>query len=110
MQSGEILDSAITTSSFYDGLFKPANARLNIFRGKCAWRPTNGGQQNAWIQVDLGDNKLVTGVSTQGRCDSIYSNWVESYMVSHSSSDGQKWEFYEESGSVKVSFSYYLNK
>ncbi|CAB4021654.1 Hypothetical predicted protein [Paramuricea clavata] len=100
MQSGEILDSAVTASSFYDGFFKPANARLNIFRGKCAWTPTNNGQQNAWIQVDLGDIKLITGVSTQGRCNAALPQWVKSYTVSHSSY-GQQWKLYEESGSVK---------
>ena len=100
IESGKILESAITASSFYDDNFKPAYGRLNVYRGSCAWTTTGAGRVNAWIQVDLSDIMSVTAVATQGRC--VWDEWVESYTISYST-DGEKWEFYKESGSIKVS-------
>jgi hypothetical protein len=102
MESGIILDSAITASSYHSNGLIPANARLNLNRGDCAWTTTRAEQQSAWIQVDLSDIISVTGVATQGRCTSRWTQWVTSYTVSYST-DGEKWRFYEESGSTKVS-------
>jgi hypothetical protein len=101
MESGKILDSAITASSHYDYRLIPANGRLNTNRGYCAWTTSIVGKESAWIQVDLGDIIRVTGVATQGRCGR-WPQWVTSYTVSYST-DGEIWEFYKESGSTKVS-------
>ncbi|CAB4020032.1 Hypothetical predicted protein [Paramuricea clavata] len=99
MESGKILDGAITASTSYNSELGPANARLNVHRGWCAWTTNNAGKQSGWIQVDLGDIIWVTGVATQGRC--VHPQWVKSYKVSYST-DGQNWEFYDESGSTKI--------
>ena len=99
MESGQILDSAITASSFYSEYYKPWFGRLNLHLGRCAWIPKTEGRDNAWIQVDLGEIKLVTGVATQGRCTDDLR--VTSYTVSYST-DGGNWEFYKESDSTKV--------
>jgi ABC-type sugar transport system ATPase subunit len=101
MESGKILDSAITASSVYDHSLLPGNGRLNVHRGRCAWAPMKNGRNTAWFQVDLGDIVSVTGVATQGRCE--YLQWVTSYTVSYSN-DGQIWEFFKESGNAKVGF------
>ena len=99
MESGKILDSAITASSVFDQNFEPAYGRLNVYRGGCAWARAREEQVNTWIQVDLGDIISVTGVATQGRC--TWPQWVTSFEVSYST-DGENWEFYKESGSIKV--------
>ena len=99
MESRQILDSAITASSFYSEYYKPWYGRLNLHLGRCAWTTTSGGRDNAWIQVDLGDIKLVTGVATQGRCTD--DERVTSYTVTYSI-DGGNWEFYKESDGPKV--------
>ena len=100
MENGKILDSAVTASSIHDAGLTPGNARLNLDLGDCAWTTTSAGRNNAWIQVDLGDIKSVTGVATQGRCRK-WNQWVKSYTVSYST-DGQIWEFFKESDSPKV--------
>jgi hypothetical protein len=107
MESGRILDSAITASSHYDYRLIPANGRLNTNRGSCAWATSIVGKESAWIQVDLVDIIWVTGVATQGRC-SQWQQWVTSYTVSYST-DGEIWEFYKESGSTKVRYPYFLS-
>ena len=107
MESGKILDSAITASTYYNNQLGPANARLNLNRGWCAWTTTDAGEQSGWIQVDLGYIIWVTGVATQGRC--VWQQWVTSYKVSYST-DGQNWEFYDESGSTKVSLTFFFSK
>ena len=107
MESGKILDGAITASTYYNSPLGPANARLNVNRGWCAWTTIDAGKQNGWIQVDLGDIIWVTGVATQGRC--VHPQWVKSYKVSYST-DGQNWEFYDESGSTKVSLTFFFRR
>lgn len=100
MESGKILDSAITASSHYGDDLKPQFARLNARGGSCSWAPK--AVQDAWILVDFGEFISVTGVDTQGRCDNG-RQWVKSYTLSYSA-DGQNWILYMERGSEKVPF------
>ena len=99
MESGKILNRAIKASSAFGSNFVPHHGRLNINRGLCAWTPTAEGKDTSWIRVDLGDTMSVTGVATQGRCNS--DKWVTSYTLSYSTDDGD-WELYKESDSTKV--------
>ena len=46
--------------------------------------------KNQWIQVDLKEPTLVSGVDTQGRAD--YDQWVTRYKVQYSG-DGKSWSF-----------------
>ena len=48
MESGQILDSTITASSFYSENYKPWFGRLNLHLGRCAWLTTAKGKDNAW--------------------------------------------------------------
>ncbi len=102
MESGDILDSAVTASSVYDSRLLSYFARLNLERVFCSWTPKNADRPNPWIQVDLGVITAVTGVATQGR-GCRWPQWVTSYTVSYSEY-GQYWKFFQESrsGSVKV--------
>ena len=101
MESGKILDSAITASSAYSSSYVPHHGRLNLNHGAGGWAPASAKKDTSWIQVDLGDTMSVTGVATQGRCNCKSSYWVRSYTVSYSA-DGRDWEFLKESGSTKV--------
>ena len=102
MGSGKILDSAITASSEYGIGLQSVNARLN--GAGCAWTKHDL-DDSPWIQADLGDIIRVTGVATQGRCNS--RQWVVTYTVSYSS-DGQEWKFYEESATEKVCIAFHI--
>ena len=108
MESGKIPDNAITASSIYNNLYKPAYGRLNRDIGMCAWTSTAGGRSNSWFQVDLGQLAAVTGIATQGRCK-VSDEWTTSYTVSYST-DGKKWIYYQESGKKKVSLCVDCNK
>ncbi|EDO33502.1 predicted protein, partial [Nematostella vectensis] len=106
LQSGEIPDSAMTSSSYYDRLHGPERGRLNFTNTD----PTVGWWPEAWcagrnavgeyLQVDIGREVLLTMVATQGRGD--YPQWVTSYELSHSR-DGQAWTpYYAKQGHAKV--------
>ena len=101
MESGKILDSAIKASSVYSSGFVPHHGRLNLNRGLCGWAPAYAKKDTSWIRVDLGDTTSVTGVATQGRCNSYNNHWATSYTVSYSSDD-RHWEFLKESDRTKV--------
>ena len=107
MESGKILDSAITSSSVLNHNFKPYYARLRVHRGSCAWGPSYADTQDSWLRVDFGNIFSLTGIATQGRC-----NWrhrVTSYTVSYST-DTDNWQSYMESGNIKVSLYLYWYK
>ncbi len=105
MESGKILDSAITASSTYNHEFHPADARLNMVdRRQCCWTPVDSDRRTAWLRVDLDNIFSMTGIATQGRCN--WPQWVTSYTVSYST-DTENWQSYMESGSIKVSLYLY---
>jgi hypothetical protein len=67
--------------------------------GEASWT-ARGRDQNQWIQIDLGNERVVTGVGTQGRRNA--DQWVKTYTVSYSS-DGQSFDYYKINGVVMVS-------
>ena len=93
MESGKIPDSAIKASSYYPGYFpkyvKPGS--------DYCWNPATGQEQNSWIQIDLGNTTIFTGLETKG----CKSDWTETYSVSFSI-DGKRWFKYKENGAAKV--------
>ncbi|CAB3999807.1 partial [Paramuricea clavata] len=90
MANKKIQDSRIASSSYWTGL--PAQeGRLN---GATAWS-ANENDKNQWIQVDLGKEKVVTAIATQGRKNA--DQWVGSYFVSYSL-DREKFERYQLNG------------
>lgn len=106
MENGDIPDSSITASSFYQAIYKPEQGRLN-FTGKeifapygngnefCrAWEPSES-NQGEWIQVDLGEIMKVTAVATQGNGKTTISEWTTSYILQYSN-DGQHFEDYDD--------------
>ncbi|XP_011663055.2 uncharacterized protein LOC589087 [Strongylocentrotus purpuratus] len=90
MKDGQIPDSAITSSTQYDGNHGPERSRLDTVAGggrTGAWSARTN-DVNQWLQVDLNSFYIITGVITQGRQDT--DQWVTAFKVS-SSDDGTNW-------------------
>jgi len=79
LADGTILDLAITASSFRKGC-RPEFSRLD-----CAvtdgWEPAPEDKYTAWLQVDLGHEREICAVATQGTPSGAY---CRSYRVAHS--------------------------
>lgn len=65
-----------------------------------AWTAQSNSDKE-WLQVDLGTQKQVTGIITQGARDFGHIQYVASYKVAYSD-DGVQWTVYEEQGTSKV--------
>ena len=103
MESKALPNSAITASSFWTKHpgHDPWLARLNNVpeRGSTGSWSAKFNKTGEWLQVDLGEERLLTNLSTQGRPS--MDQWVKSYNISFSS-DSVKWESYKENNAVKV--------
>ena len=103
MESNALPNSAITASSVWTQHpgHDPWLARLNNVpkRGNTGSWSTKFNKAGEWLQVDLGEERLLTNLSTQGRPSK--DQWVTSYNISFSS-DSVKWESYKENNAVKV--------
>ena len=96
-------NSAITASTVWphsaghgSWLGRLNNVPIGVFRGSWSAASNEAGQ---WLQIDLGEERLVTKLATQGRSDS--AQWVTSYKILFSS-DNVKWEEYKENDFVKA--------
>lgn len=106
LKNNTIPDSQITASSSYKTWnlrafgWYPHLGRLDN-QGKInAWTAQSNSAKE-WLQVDLGTEKRVTGIITQGARDFGHIQYVASYKVAHSD-DGVQWAVYEEQGTPKV--------
>ena len=101
MESGLLPNSAITASSVY-GTSKHGAwlGRLNnVPKGNSgAWSAASN-KAGQWLQIDLGEERLLTNFATQGRPSS--AQWVTSYTILFSS-DSVTWTEYSKNGVVKV--------
>ena len=103
MESNALPNSAITASSVWHSGHDPWLARLNNVAkdgNKGCWS-TKFNKSGEWLQVDLGEERLLTNLSTQGRPPPEGSQWVRSYNILFSL-DSVKWESYKENNAVKV--------
>jgi hypothetical protein len=55
---------------------------------------------NQWLQVDLEQLTVITGISTQGRANCC-NQFVKTYIVSYSN-DGAQFQPYKEQNQIKV--------
>ena len=105
MESNALPNSAITASSVWTQHpgHDPWLARLNNVAkdGNRGCWSTEFNKAGEWLQVDLGEERLLTNVSTQGKPPPEGSQWVTSYNISFSL-DSVKWESYKENNAVKV--------
>ena len=93
IQDEDFTASSLDQSGAYQ-IMSAAAARLN-FGGApgtiSGWNPDDHEHDNAWIQVQLGRNAIVSGVITQGQ-DGIsdgsgYQAWVTQYKVMYTTMD-----------------------
>ncbi|KAM5291427.1 lactadherin isoform 1-T1 [Glossophaga mutica] len=97
-----ITDAQITASSTYKtwGLssfsWHPFYARLDKQGKFNAWTAERN-SASEWLQIDLGSQKQVTGIITQGARDFGHIQYVASYKVAHSD-DGFTWTEYKDEG------------
>jgi hypothetical protein len=78
MASGTIKDDQIS-ASFFDGVYRPQNARFN---GSSAWCVSAENGSGAFLEIDLGDIKRVTWLGFQGFGDGYVSNFMIQYKRS----------------------------
>ena len=101
MENREIPNEAVKASSSWGLQHEPWQARLNNIRrsgstGSWSTRPNAIGQ---YLQIDLGKERVVNKIATQGRPSA--DQWVTSYKLLFSS-DGANWNKYLNDGVVKV--------
>lgn len=103
MESNALPNSAITASSVWTRHpgHHPWLARLNNVpkHGNTGSWSTKFNKAGEWLQVDLGEERLLTNLSTQGRPSK--DQWVKSYNILFGS-DSVNWESYKENNAVKV--------
>ena len=102
MENNDIPDSAVTASSSASGVRHGSwRGRLNNVLTSNSWGCWAAGTNNQgeWLQIDLGKEKLLTKLATQGRPS--LDQWVRSYKILFCS-DGASWKEYKENGAVKV--------
>lgn len=60
---------------------------------RCAWL-SKFQDTNQWLQIDLKEIKSVSGILTQGRCDS--DEWVTKYSVQYRTNEKLNWIYYKD--------------
>ena len=101
MENREIPNEAVKASSFWASRCKPWQARLNNIKtnGSSGSWSTRLNAIGQYLQIDLGKERVVSKITTQGR--PLRDQWVTSYKLLFSS-DGVKWNEYQNDGVVKV--------
>uniref|UniRef100_A0A8C4ZDC2 F5/8 type C domain-containing protein n=1 Tax=Gadus morhua TaxID=8049 RepID=A0A8C4ZDC2_GADMO len=104
-ESGWVAPSQISCSNQaqYAGWYLawlPHRARLNNQGFGCAWL-SKYNDPRQWLQLDLQQVGVVSGVLTQGRCDA--DEWVTKYSLQHRTTDSARWVYYkDQSGNNRV--------
>ncbi|XP_051846520.1 retinoschisin [Antechinus flavipes] len=97
-ESGAVTPDQITCSNpeQYIGWYSSwtANkARLNSQGYGCAWL-SKYQDINQWLQIDLKEIKVISGILTQGRCDA--DEWMTKYSVQYRTYEGSNWVYYKD--------------
>ena len=101
MENREIPNGAVAASSSWGLYHEPWQARLNNIARSGSTGSWSSGLNaiGQYLQIDLGKERVVNKIATQGRPSS--DQWVTSYKLLFSS-DGAKWNEYQNDGVVKV--------
>ncbi|XP_039999311.1 neuropilin-1a-like [Xiphias gladius] len=100
MVSGQISDAQISASSYADRGWVAENARLLTGRSGWTGQQTKQPFRNEWLQVDLGQDKMVSGVVIQGGKHRDRNVFMKRFKVGHSL-DGEEWTMVKEDNSNK---------
>ncbi|XP_031696420.1 retinoschisin-like [Anarrhichthys ocellatus] len=71
----------------------PSKARLNNQGFGCAWL-SKFNDLHQWIQIDLKEVSVVSGVLTQGRCDA--DEWITKYSIQYRTVETLNWIYYKD--------------
>ncbi|XP_066156834.1 discoidin domain-containing receptor 2-like isoform X1 [Euwallacea fornicatus] len=98
MESGTIPDDSITASSSYVSNVGPKNGRLRVERAGGGWCPKQQIEKGVreYIEIDLGEVHVITGVQTQGRYDrGRGQEYVEEYLLEYWRPGLEEWKEYK---------------
>ncbi|KAK2174827.1 hypothetical protein NP493_772g00013 [Ridgeia piscesae] len=95
MQSGKIPDTSISASSSFDAKsVGPHNARIRTETNGGAWcpKPQVAEGITEWLEIDLGELKVITAVETQGRFGNGQGmEYATNFRLQYQRADGGKW-------------------
>lgn len=63
------------------------------FSCRCAWL-SKFNDQHQWLQIDLKEVGVVSGILTQGRCDA--DEWITKYSIQYRTVDTLNWIYYKD--------------
>ena len=103
MENRQIPNEAVKASSYWGSGSQPWQARLNNIetRGSDGVWCTRQNTTGEYLQIDLGKERVVNKIATQGRPSTINIHWVTSYKLLFSSNEAN-WNEYQNNGVVKV--------
>ncbi|KAJ3595699.1 hypothetical protein NHX12_005002, partial [Muraenolepis orangiensis] len=100
MVSGQISDAQIVASSHADRGWVPENSRLLTGRSGWTQQQTKQPFRNEWLQVDLGQDKMVSGVLIQGGKHRDRNVFMKRFKVGYSQ-DAEQWTLVREENGTK---------
>ncbi|XP_077580570.1 neuropilin-1a-like [Stigmatopora nigra] len=100
MLSGQISDGQISASSYANRGWVAENARLLTGRSGWTGHQTKQPFRNEWLQVDLGQDKMLSGVVIQGGKHYDKNVFMKKFKVGYSL-DGEEWTFVNEDNATK---------
>ncbi|MEQ2301296.1 hypothetical protein AMECASPLE_034450 [Ameca splendens] len=100
MVSGQIPDAQISASSFADRGWVAENVRLLTGRSGWTGQQTKQPFRNEWLQVDLGQDKMLSGVVIQGGKHRDRNVYMKRFKVGHSL-DGDSWTVIKEENTTR---------
>lgn len=69
---------------------------------RCAWL-SKFQDSSQWLQIDLKEVKVISGILTQGRCD--IDEWMTKYSVQYRTDESLNWIYYkDQTGNNRVSW------
>ncbi|KAK5931452.1 hypothetical protein CgunFtcFv8_027597 [Champsocephalus gunnari] len=97
-ESGSVTSDQISSSNQdqYSGWYSswvPPKARLNNQGFGCAWL-SKFNDLHQWIQIDLKEVQVMSGILSQGRCDA--DEWVTKYSIQYRSVETLNWIYYKD--------------
>ncbi|XP_058388732.1 neuropilin-1 isoform X8 [Diceros bicornis minor] len=101
MVSGLISDSQITASNQGDRNWMPENIRLVTSRSGWALPPAPHPYANEWLQVDLGEEKIVRGIIVQGGKHRENKVFMRKFKIGYSN-NGSDWKMIMDDGKRKA--------
>ncbi|XP_069745933.1 retinoschisin 1a isoform X1 [Narcine bancroftii] len=97
-ESGAVTKDQISCSNedHYNGWYSSwmsNKARINSQGFGCAWLSRYQDNQQ-WLQIDLKEIRVISGIVTQGRCDA--DEWMTKYSVQYRSDEIFNWVYYKD--------------